>query len=433
MNRLQFIHGTNVSEDEMRANVEWAQAHLKDTSDFWDRPCTIVGGGPSAQLPKNPKADVFCLNNSWRWYSERAFNPPKYVVMFDAREENKDFVSGIMPDNTGAITWLVASQCHPEVFKRLQEQHQKVILWHASGPDFIKDKGLRAVIGGGTVLSRAIFLAYDLGYKSIELTGVDSSHQDDKHHAYDQPINDDDDLIWTYTARGTGPFISTPTLAAQAEYVFQQMHKLERVGIKFTVRGEGLLPTMWKEYLEDRSDPDVWEPQKYETMWQRDEYRQHSPAASKANDIAANIGKTPGKLIDFGVGTGRVAKALRDSGWDVTGVDFARNCLDEGVDVPLVVAPLWNIPEDVKGNIGICFDVMEHIPADRVDTVLQNIKRCVPKCLFHISYQPDQMGKLIGEKLHLTVKPQTWWENKLSNIFTRVNYLAESDIFVCEG
>ena len=431
MNRLQFIHGTNVSVDEMRANVEWAQAHVT-ADDFWDRPCAIVGGGPSAELPSDPKADVFCLNNSWRWYSERSFHPPKYVVMFDARESNKGFVEGVGRDNLGSLTWLVASQCHPEVFKSLKEQGQHVILWHASGPDFIKEKELRAVIGGGTVLSRAIFLAYDLGYKSIELTGVDSSFTEDKHHAYDQPINDDDDVILTYTARGTGPFKTSPTLAAQAEYVFAQMGKLERVGIKFTVKGEGLLPTMWREYLEDRSDPDTWEPKKYQAMWDREEYRKHSPAAAKANDIAANIG-TPGKLIDFGVGTGRAAKALRDSGWDVTGVDFAPNCLDEGVDVPLVVAPLWNIPEEVSGNIGICFDVMEHIPTDRVDTVLQNIKRCVPKCLFHISYQPDKMGQLIGEKLHLTVRSQTWWENTLAKTFTRVNYLPESDIFVCEG
>lgn len=158
---------------------------------------------------------------------------------------------------------------------------------------------------------------------------------------------------------------------------------------------------------------------KYEKLWQKDIYRQVSPGeqwATQFLEIARP--ETNSDCIDFGCGTGRGALSLALFGaMKVTMLDFTPNCLDEDVANATVSQPerlkfkVQDLTQPIKDSAayGYCCDVMEHIPTTEVSKVLHNILGSAEKVFFGISTVDDVMGKLIGETLHLTVKPMEWW------------------------
>jgi 2-polyprenyl-3-methyl-5-hydroxy-6-metoxy-1,4-benzoquinol methylase len=115
-------------------------------------------------------------------------------------------------------------------------------------------------------------------------------------------------------------------------------------------------------------------------------------------------------VTDFGCGTGRAARVFQRHGLRVLAVDHAANCLDKGIPVPLEIACLWDLPPHPVTDHGFCADVMEHVPPEHVEATLAGIARRVSRAaFFKISTVPDGCGKLIGETLHLTVRPAGWW------------------------
>lgn len=164
------------------------------------------------------------------------------------------------------------------------------------------------------------------------------------------------------------------------------------------------------------------EAEKYRRMWEFDSYRKYAPGEHVVNDFLKQARPKQGDtVIDFGAGTGRGALMISLlSGVDVTMVDFASNCLDKDVRDMLpaqshafrfVEADLRK-PIPVSAKYGFCTDVMEHIPPEDVDAVLDNILKSAQHVFFQISLVDDACGEMIGEKLHLTVKPYTWWIDK---------------------
>lgn len=158
------------------------------------------------------------------------------------------------------------------------------------------------------------------------------------------------------------------------------------------------------------------EKNKYERMWDVPAYRNHAPGEQLARSAFIDMGMSKGDtLIDFGCGTGRPAKQFQSLGAKVTGIDHATNCLDPDVSINFLQGCLWELPPDLRSDYGYCTDVMEHIPPEKVDAVLSEIKRVVAKkVFFQIATFPDGMGKRIGETLHLSVHGPDWWQVKLS-------------------
>lgn len=151
------------------------------------------------------------------------------------------------------------------------------------------------------------------------------------------------------------------------------------------------------------------EQQKYQEVWSHPEYRQVAPGEDAYIVFLDKASPKKGEsVIDFGCGTGRGAQRLKESGLDVTGVDFASNCLDPEVDVRFVEADLTKqIP--VASKYGYCTDVMEHLPPEQVDVTIKNILSSSALVFFQISCVDDVMGALVGAPLHLTVQPCEWW------------------------
>lgn len=169
------------------------------------------------------------------------------------------------------------------------------------------------------------------------------------------------------------------------------------------------------------------EADKYARMWQVDAYRKHSPGVKALPAFRAWLGDPAGRqVIDFGCGTGRAALALQAQGARVLGVDLLAEALDHDAlyKLPFIEACLWDLPPDLSCELGYCTDVMEHIPTEKVDAVFAGIARvCREACFFQIATFPDGFGRRIGETLHETVKPCTWWEGQAQKHFGKV-YVA---------
>lgn len=143
----------------------------------------------------------------------------------------------------------------------------------------------------------------------------------------------------------------------------------------------------------------------YEKLYQGSEYREFSPGEFRVPDFRKHVKTTPDDvIIDFGCGTGRAAKAL-----GAIGIDFVKAV---ETDIEFHQHDLRK-PVPIKGTVGFCTDVMEHIHPRDVNRVLRNIMGAVDKCYFQICTVPDEFG---GGSLHLTVKPFWWWAKRMHGL-----------------
>ena len=172
-----------------------------------------------------------------------------------------------------------------------------------------------------------------------------------------------------------------------------------------------------------RVDKTMTEKEKYEKMWTAPDYRKVSPGEMAANTFLTTAKPKAGdEITDFGAGTGRGGLSLWAMGkMNVTMLDFASNCLDADL-----VTATEKFPEQIRfrehdltdpleahTRYGYCTDVMEHIPPDDVDKVLENILNAAQSVFFRISTVPDVMGpKYLKQPLHLTVESYGWWAKK---------------------
>jgi SAM-dependent methyltransferase len=269
-----------------------------------------------------------------------------------------------------------------------------------------------ALVGGGTTVGlSAMVLAYVLGYRKIHLYGYDSSYREDRSHAYYQFDPQSIPCVSTVAGRS---FHTSLAMAKQAELFPQLSDSLIDLGCLITLRGDGLLP--WTSKMSTVEPEPLPEKQKYQAMWQHPIYREVSPGehiADRFVELACITDKDT--VIDFGCGTGRGGNRVAElTGCDMTLVDFVNAC-DQKLTkrFRFVEADLTEqIP--VKGKFGFCCDVMEHIPPEDVDLVISNICDCVERVFFQISLIDDACGKLINQRLHLSVHSFHWWRERLS-------------------
>jgi hypothetical protein len=86
----------------------------------------------------------------------------------------------------------------------------------------------------------------------------------------------------------------------------------------------------------------------------------------------------------------------------------------------MVPGCLWH---DLRGlTVGpfewvYCTDVLEHIPTAFTMLVVSRLLEVAEEGVFlSVSFVPDQMGVWIGETLHETVQPFTWWRDALNEV-----------------
>lgn len=217
--------------------------------DAHDGHAVLVGGAPSLKnhlheikARQEHGQVIFSLNNTYEYLHNVGIKADCHV-MLDARKENKYFVP------RGNPICYYGSQCHPETFYEARDKN--VILWHSLAEgiiDIIGEDGQQAgdaLIGGGySVGMKAMALAHTLGYRNFHLYGYDSSYEKGDHHAYEQPLNDKENVL-TVNMNGK-EYKAAAWMCTQVENFKEVAKLLVEQGCTITVHGSGLLPDVAK-------------------------------------------------------------------------------------------------------------------------------------------------------------------------------------------
>ena len=97
--------------------------------------------------------------------------------------------------------------------------------------------------------------------------------------------------------------------------------------------------------------------------------------------------KSPTSFIDFGCGEGMAVKYLNSIGIECTGIDIVKK---PQWKFKMIEAALWDVKEQIKAEYGLCTDVLEHIPTNKIEEVLKTIsEKITDKVFFNISLRAD--------------------------------------------
>lgn len=279
---IEFNNESNTKESTLIENIEYSiklgVERLKEEPPH-DGHAVIVGGGPSLKefaheikTRQEHGQKIFALNNSWAWLEKNGITPD-FHVMLDARAENAQFVHP-------SAKKYYASQCAKEVWDKASD----AVLWHHINSKNIVEEAACFLGGGSTVGLNAMSLAVALGYRELHIYGFDSSYDDDRHHAYDQDLNDGEKTI-TVTI-GDREFHTANWMAEQANAFLILSKQLVSMGCLITVHGDGLLPYMAANYSAPRSAAEL-----------------------RADAILSRLGQSP-VGVEVGVFTGALSRLL---------------------------------------------------------------------------------------------------------------------------
>ena len=225
----------NVKANEHRAG--WIR-----TSPENEQIAVICGSGPSLindlemiRLYKEVGGVIFALNNSAKVLSDNGIKPD-FQIILDSRKQNTEFIGNY------SNSYLIASQCDPEIFDALEGK--KVYQWHPQIEgldDLFPDRNITLIGGGTTVGLSGMALVYTMGFRKMALFGYDSSFKDGQMHAIPQsrtPVEK-----WTFDVNvGNRVFKSNAAMAKQAELFPLLLAELVELGCEIKMYGEGLLP-----------------------------------------------------------------------------------------------------------------------------------------------------------------------------------------------
>lgn len=207
-------------------------------------PVAIVGGGPSLkyQLPKIREfKQILAAGSSHDFLVENGIIPT-FALVVDPADNTADYYKHPQ-ENT---SYLIASQCHPSVFERIEPvAKDRIAMWHFK--DQIDDKsvfkGENEICWGCMVGIVAIQIALFLGFQHHHYFGMDCSYEGDDTHSY--PLGETEHkFIWGQRIEadvGSKRFLTTTALVMQASQFFDVYESSDGEYLKGTVYGDGML------------------------------------------------------------------------------------------------------------------------------------------------------------------------------------------------
>lgn len=423
--KLNMVVVSNTPETKLEQNIRESSEKYPvwlEVKPEHDGIAVLVGGGWSIndciddikELAEKG-ATIISMNGSAKWLRDHGIIP-NWQVIVDAKEETSKFVD---PECESYF----ASQCDPKTL----EKSENLTLIHFGletiedflPPERVKAGGYALLGCGTTVGNAALSVAFSQGYREMHIFGYDSSYSEGQSHGYEQDMNKfmpTTEITWAGKT-----FTASVAMKGQAEKFPLNALALKNAGCDLHVYGEGLLQTIYNTNYSDMT-----EREKYQLMWNIPSYRNVAPGEYVV-DTFLDIVNPVGLVIDFGCGTGRAGLKISETN-NVILMDFTDNCRDqEALRLPFIQQDLTE-PFNIKADYGFCTDVMEHIPTDDVEKVIKNIMSSVKHAFFQISTVDDSFGKLIGEALHLTVKPHQWWKDLFKSLGYTVSWENEQDL-----
>lgn len=206
-----------------------------------NRPLYIVCSGPSLRDTWREidwdGGDVWAVNGAFDWLRRKGLGADTGICLAAENQILNYFQTPIHSDR-----FLFAAQTHPELVDRVLDRCGEVTLWHPAHPegwDLPVTKGAPLIHGGGTIGTRAIDLAWTLGYRDVHLLGFDACVSPDGFIGVDVPMYEDrkDDLKQFMI--GGRVFVSLPSYARQVEDFAACIRPL--TGLTVTFYGDGLM------------------------------------------------------------------------------------------------------------------------------------------------------------------------------------------------
>lgn len=203
-------------------------------------PLYIVCSGPSLldtwQELKGEPGEIWALNAAFDWLCDKGIRPD-YGVCLAPEKEILRYFEKIERDDK----FLFAATTNPDLMDRALYRGAEVTLWHSAQPT---DWELPVVsgpliFGGGTIGTRALDLAWTLGWRDIHLLGMDACLSQDGRIAVETPMYEDErGKLQTFICNGRA-FVALPSHARQVEDFAAVTRPLKDMAI--TLYGDGML------------------------------------------------------------------------------------------------------------------------------------------------------------------------------------------------
>lgn len=206
----------------------------------------VCAGGPSLceapafVLNSRLNDQVLAVNGAYDYLADMGI-VADFHMLLDPQEKVVEFVRR----PSSHTVFLVASQCHPAVFDALEGY--RVLIWHAyndgQADGVFAEMGRKwlAVGGGVTVSLRALVVARVLGFRTMDVFGLDGSFGD-QEHAYLQESAKHDPVKDVFCLGRM--FRSTPGHILQFNNLMEMKPLL--TDCEITLHGDGMMQHGWR-------------------------------------------------------------------------------------------------------------------------------------------------------------------------------------------
>lgn len=398
--------------------IEQNTALVKDRLEpgvLCDDPIAVVCYGPSLndtwEKVKGFKWVMSC-SGSHKFLIERGIIP-NFHIDVDPRAHKITLMGEPHKD----VQYILAATCHPAHVRRLYEGGFNIKLWHVFDQE---DESLRvlptgewALTGGCSVGLRAIAIARFMGFRFMDIFGMDGCEGPSGKHAGEHPNQAKKSLPTVYKGK---TYYTTPGFLEAAR---QTTHELDMLpDVQATFHGEGLVQAMMADYVRKADTPQEALIAFNKPELISDEYRKLNAQLHQEN-------------LAYGVGAGKHAPTVKKLLQTIKGQDgLPPSVLDYGCGKSFLQKalpfPIYEYDPAIPGkeqsprpsDLVCCLDVLEHIEPDKLGFVLADLRRCVKQIgYFVINTQPASKTLPDGRNTHLIQQGLAWWQERLSKFF----------------
>jgi hypothetical protein len=222
------------------------------------RPLLIVGSGPSVsgliEYIKDWPGDVWAINGAYDFLLSHGLICEGFFGI-DPLPELADYLRNA----NEYTTFYVSSFCDPAVLDALEGR--KVMLWHAMAENRdVFPEGHQMIYGGTTAVTRAPFLALALGYRDINMIGVDSSYDKERgQYCYQWGTYKTDiaEMTIPVSINGEGPFFTEIGLCKQVAQLGTMLTAFNRTKEMLKIDPAGLMGAFMRAPVLDETGIEV--------------------------------------------------------------------------------------------------------------------------------------------------------------------------------
>lgn len=416
--KVGYCISTELRDEQIKINCKKVKGRIEPRDDH-NESIACVSFGPSLNHTwKSLKKfkNIITCSGAYKFLLDKGI-VPNYHCDLDPRE-HKITMLGTPNKKT---EFLIASTVHPKYFDKLEGFNVK--LWHIFATDEeavrVLPKGEWSLSGGSSIGLRTLTLARFLGFKDIHVFGMDGSFENGESHTTDHPNKPGKGFEVEYNGK---KYVTTPSMLHVAKETPREVDALGTCTVKFY--GKGLVqdimknhkPKPKKDSLIAFSKPTLISEEMRELNSQLHyDNPRYGMGGSRHLETVLKLSKLENiKLIgDYGCGKGMLAKELLKHNIVILEYD------------PAIPGKEGLLP---AVDLLVCTDVLEHIEPDKLDFVLDDMKRCTRQVgYFVISTRKAIKSYADGRNAHLIVQPEAWWNKKLSKYFEVGTIQAKND------